>query len=73
MEEIFMASTVDVAEIKRKIEQDLYELERCCKQYEDEEFCNKLRNKYVSAYNKLLKLPIRISNGNPSNYCKILS
>lgn len=48
-----MASTVDVAEIKRKIEQDLYELERCCKQYEDEEFCNKLRNKYVAAYNKL--------------------
>ena len=48
-----MASTMDVAEIKRKIEQDIYELERCCAQYEDEEFCNKLRNKYVTAYNKL--------------------
>lgn len=48
-----MASTMDVAEIKRKIEQDIDELERCCAQYEDEEFCNKLRNKYVTAYNKL--------------------
>lgn len=47
-----MASTMDVAEIKRKIEKDIYELERCCTQYEDEEFCNKLRNKFVTAYNK---------------------
>lgn len=48
-----MTSTIDVAEIKRKMEFEIYELKRCGVQYEDDEFCEKLSNKYVTAYNKL--------------------
>lgn len=48
-----MTSTIDVAEIKRKMEFEIYELKRCGVQYEDDEFCKKLSNKYVTAYNKL--------------------
>ena len=48
-----MASTIDVAEIKWKMEQEIAELKKCGAQYEDDEFCNKLSDKYATAFNKL--------------------